>query len=136
MTLLTCPYCGKGFEHNGRGKPRKTCGSEGCKKANRRAYQRAYKQSEEYKAYQRAYHRAYRQTEEYKAAKRAYEQTEEYKAYRRARQQTEEYKAYRRAYEQTEEYKACRRERKRQIRNAATINEMFRIITQAQENRP
>ena len=88
----TCPYCGKGFEHNGRGKPRKTCGSEGCKKANKRAYQRAY------------------------------EQTEERKAYQRARQQTEEYKAYKREYE-------------RQQRNAATINEIFRIITQAQESR-
>ena len=115
----TCPYCGKGFEHNGRGKPRKTCGSRECKKANSRAYQRAYEQTEERKANQRAY----RQTEKYKAYRRAYEQTEEYKACKRAR-------------EQTEEYKACKRERQRQIRNAATINEIFRIITQAQENRP
>ena len=106
MMTHTCPYCGKGFEHNGRGKPRKTCGSEGCKKANKRACQRAYEQTEERKANQRAY------------------------------RQTEKCKAYQRAYQQTEEYKACKRERQRQIRNAATINEIFRIITQAQENRP
>ena len=58
----TCPYCGKGFEHNGGGKPRKTCGSRECKKANSRAR---------------------RQTEEYKACKRAYRQTEKRKAYKR-----------------------------------------------------
>ena len=119
----TCPYCEKEFEHNGGGKPRKTCGSKECQKA----HDRARHQTEEYKAYQRAYQRAYG---------RARKQTEEYKAYDRAYRQTEERKAYMRAYRQTEKRKAYKREYERQQRNAATINEMVRIITQAQESRP
>ena len=97
MSTLACPYCGKEFTP--RNCRQKTCGSEGCKKARDRAYERAYRQTEEYKAYDRAY----RQTEEYKAYQRAYRQTDEYKAYQRAydraRKQTEEYKAYKRAYQ-------------------------------------
>ena len=74
MSTLACPYCEKTFTP--RNSQQKTCGSDACKKA----YRRAYQQSEEYKAYDRAR----RQTEEHKAYDRAYRQTEEYKARNRA----------------------------------------------------
>ena len=103
MSTLACPYCGKEFTP--RNCRQKTCGSEGCKKARDRAYERTYKQTEEYKACQRAY----RQTEEYKACQRARS---------RARRQTEEYKAYDRSYQQTEKYKAYQRDYKRAYQRA------------------
>ena len=62
MSTLACLCCGKEFTP--RNSQQKTCGSDECKKA----YYRAYKQTEEYKAYRRAY----RQTEECKAYMRAY----------------------------------------------------------------
>ena len=80
MSTLACHCCGKEFTP--RDSRQKMCGSDECKKA----YQRAYRQTDEYKAYQRAY----QQTEEYKACLRACD---------RARQQTEERKAYKRAYQ-------------------------------------
>ena len=78
MSTLACLCCGKEFTP--RNSQQKTCGSDECKKA----YYRAYKQTEEYKAYRRARDRARHQTEEYKAYRRAYRQTEECKAYMRA----------------------------------------------------
>ena len=64
-----------------------------------RAYDKAYRQTPEYKAYQKARNR----TPEYKAYEKARYQTPEYKArYQtpeyKARKQTPEYKAYQKAY--------------------------------------
>ena len=133
MSTLACLCCGKEFTP--RNSQQKTCGSDECKKA----YYRAYKQTEEYKAYRRARDRARHQTEEYKAYRRARQQTEEYKAYKRAYEQTEEYKAYRRAYRQTEECKAYMRAYRRAVRTAEALGipplvfAAMKIMSQLQE---
>ena len=133
MSTLACLCCGKEFTP--RNSQQKTCGSDECKKA----YYRAYKQTEEYKAYRRARDRARHQTEEYKAYRRARQQTDEYKAYMRARRQTEEYKAYRRAYRQTEECKAYMRAYRRAVRTAEALGipplvfAAMKIMSQHQE---
>lgn len=124
MSTLACPYCGTKFTP--RDSRQKMCGSDECKKAYERAYQRARRQTDEYKAYERAR----KQTEKYKAYQRAYD---------RAYQQTEEHKAYKRAYRQTEEYKAYQRAYQRAVSTAEALGipplvfAAMKIMSQLQE---
>jgi len=68
--------------------------------ACRKAYMKAYYQTDKYKARRKAYY----QTDKYKARRKAYYQTDKYKAYQ---------KAYQKAYEQTDKRKAYRQTDKR-----------------------
>jgi len=67
--------------------------------ACRKAYMKAYRQTDKYKAYKKAYQKAYEQTDKHKAYQKAYmkayRQTDKYKAYR----QTDKYEAYKKAYQ-------------------------------------
>jgi len=69
-------------------------------KNEKKAYKKAYQQTDKYKAYQKAYKKAYYQTDKYKANKKAYRQTDKYKAYQKAYYQTDKYKANKKAYRQ------------------------------------
>ena len=111
MTLLTCPYCGTECRPVPFGKPRRTCGAKACQEAHRKTW----KDSPGYKAWRRAYDRSRVSTSEYKAKMRQYD---------RKRRQGPERQEYLKTYA---------REWDRARRNAATTNEIFRIISSAAE---
>jgi len=66
-------------------------------------------------ACRKAYMKAYRQTDKYKARRKAYRQTDKRKAYM---------KAYMKAYEQTDKRKAYRQTDKRKARHKAKVEDL------------
>jgi len=98
--------------------------SENLNKAKKRALQKKYRQSDNYKAYcqsdkYKESRRKYYQSEKFKESRRKYQQSEKFKESRRKYQQSDNYKAY----QQSEKYKASKKayyQRRKQRSNIST----------------
>jgi hypothetical protein len=93
-------------------------------KVRKRALNKAYSQTPEYKTY----NKARRQTPEYKAYQKAYS-----KAYNKAYHQTPEYKAYQKAYGQTQERKAYHKAYKKKLIQQSAADQFFIMAGAAEQ---